>query len=104
MKHSLSTIALLALIIAGQSAHAAGAAGTIVKHDLNGDPTLTDRGVCVQLSPQLPAPGWACLYKSNPLYKEMSAFLLTAYVTGTVVSVHWNTTDSNGYPIIYRVQ
>src|SRR3954466_7805240 len=50
--------------------------GKITASHLNGaaDP---QRGMCVQMNPPLPGV-WACLWRSNPLYKETTALLLTA--------------------------
>jgi hypothetical protein len=60
--------------------------GKITVFHLNGD--VADRGVCVQMNPALPAT-WACLFKSNPLYKELTALLLAAQAADKTCKVSW---------------
>jgi hypothetical protein len=61
--------------------------GTITMFHLNGD--VADRGVCVQMTPALPASGYACLWKANPLYKEITTLLLAGYMVGKSCRVAW---------------
>lgn len=57
--------------------------GLITNYHLNAGPTtnITERGVCVDMLPALPAPGYACVYKDNPLYQEITNLLLQAAST-----------------------
>lgn len=103
MKLISSALVSLALLVAWQAADADAGSGVIVKHHLNGDAAVSDRGVCVLLSPALPGQGWACLYKNNHLYKEISAHLLAAWISGTPVTVHWNSDSPEGYHLIHAV-
>src|SRR5437868_14129496 len=102
MMFRISRVALLAALAICQPANALTATGTIIKHHLNGD--LGDRGVCVMMFPALPGQGWACLYKINALYKEISAQILAAYISNTSITIYWNSADASGYHIIYAVE
>lgn len=77
--------------------------GTVAKYQLNGGLT-TDRGVCVRLSPELSGTGWACLYKSNALYNEITALLLAAYLTQTPVSIWSDQLEADGHRLIDSVE
>jgi len=89
-KSRLTTLRRLALLLAfscaSMAAHADQNTGKITAYHLNGD--ITDRGFCIQMSPALPAT-WACLYKGNSLYKELTALLLAAYLSGRTCTVSW---------------
>ena len=67
--------ALLLSMSAG--ARAEDHSGTIALFHLNGQ--VPERGVCVQMVPAVPGTGWACLWKSNLLYKEITALLLEGH-------------------------
>ena len=68
------------------SASADQSTGKITAFHLNGD--YPDRGACIQMNPALPGM-WACLFKSNALYKELTALLLTGHVTNKTCTVTW---------------
>lgn len=72
--------------------------GTVTVFHLNAH--LPDRGACVQMAPAVPGTGWACVWKANPLYKELTALLLTAYTTAKSCKVGWATTGPDGHPQI----
>ena len=81
---------LLALLIAfscaSTAAHADESTGKITAFHLNGD--YPDRGACIQMNPALPGM-WACLFKSNSAYKELTALLLAAHVSNKTCKVTW---------------
>ena len=82
------------------SAFAGDGTGIINKYHLNG--TASGRGACIQLSPALTGTpdGWACLWQSNLLYKEINATLLAAYIAHNICKIDWNSFDSNGMAVI----
>ena len=98
MKRLTFYISFAALTLTAASAGAEQHAGTITRYHLNAD--LPDRGACVTMSPGLVS-GWACVWKSNPLYKEISAVLLTGFASGTQCHVYWRTGDPQGNALIY---
>lgn len=57
--------------------------GAVVNYHLNSGVTrsITDRGVCIQMDPPIPGTGWACVYKDNSLYQEITD-LLRVVATG----------------------
>lgn len=59
------------------------------------------RGACVRMTPALPTQGWACVYKSNPLYGEINQLLLQGYINQKTCAVAWNTVDREGLAIIF---
>jgi hypothetical protein len=81
--------AALAMLLscASMAAYAEENTGKITAFHLNGD--IADRGVCVQMNPALPAPFWVCLFKSNPLYKEITALLLAGHASDKTCKVSW---------------
>jgi len=78
---------LIAFSCAGTAAHADTSTGKITAVHLNGD--YPDRGACIQMNPALPGM-WACLFKSNSAYKELTALLLAGSVSGKTCTVTWN--------------
>lgn len=98
---AVSLFALMALTLSSTIALAASQTGTISQYHLNSD--VAGRGVCVTMSPGLPGTGWACLWKDNPLYNEISQALLQAIVNNRQCNVNWATTDSSGHALINMV-
>jgi predicted S18 family serine protease len=88
--NSLLFVALLTV-----ASHACANQGVIINLHLNG--TVADRGVCIQMSPAIATPGWACLYKSNLLYKETTAALMAAYTAGKTCGVSVEAKGPDGY-------
>jgi hypothetical protein len=83
----------LTIMLSARTAEAWDAAttGVIVVLHLNSEPGLAPtRGVCVQMVPALPASGygWACLRTANPLYKEITALLYAAYLSGKTCTLN----------------
>jgi hypothetical protein len=100
MKASIAASAvLLPLALTGATCYAAGgqATGTITLYNLNG--TIQNRGACVQMNPAVPN-GWACIWRNNLLYPEISLMLLEARMQGKQCSLGWSTTDGSGYAMI----
>jgi hypothetical protein len=89
----LNLLLLVALLTA--TSHASANTGVIVNLHLNG--SVPDRGVCVQMSPAIAAPHWACLYKSNLLYKETTAALMAAYAAGKTCNVSFDAKGPDGF-------
>jgi hypothetical protein len=87
---SLLFVALLTV-----ASHASAHHGVISYLHLNGG--VPERGVCIQMSPAIPAPIWACLYKSNLLYKETTAALMAAYAAGKTCGVSIEAKGPDGY-------
>jgi hypothetical protein len=85
----------LALLIvfscASTAANAVESVGKITAYHLNGD--IADRGVCIQMNPALPGI-WVCLFKSNPLYKELTALLLAGHAADKTCKVGWTATGT----------
>lgn len=71
--------------------------GTISLYHLNS--AIAGRGVCIQTTPALPGT-WACLWKSNPLYQEITTLLLNGFVFKRYCTISWTSMDSSGFPII----
>lgn len=71
------------------------ATGQVVLYHLNS--TVPDRGPCIQMNPALPQTPWACLYKSNALYKELNAMLLLASASGKSCWLLLDQKDSGGF-------
>lgn len=86
-----------ALVLASAPVFAASHTGKIALYHLNSD--VAGRGVCVQTLPAMPNT-WACLWKNNPLYSEISALLLAGYVNNRTCTITWNTADPNGWNLI----
>jgi hypothetical protein len=72
--------------------------GTVTLFHLNG--AITDRGACVRMSPAIPGSGWACVWKSNSLYKEIGNLLLTGYLTAKSCRVAWDGPGPDGNLLI----
>ncbi|MDZ7968506.1 MAG: hypothetical protein RM368_26735 [Nostoc sp. DedSLP03] len=91
-----------ALVMLGNTSVLADtASGTIREYHLN--PYEAQRGVCIKMNPALPTVGgWACLWKDNALYKEVTDLLLEAYSSTKTCSITW-TTYRGGYADIYYV-
>jgi len=72
--------------------------GKITIFHLNGQDS--SRGLCVQMNPPVPGTGWACLWKTNPLYKEITAMLMTGHVAAKTCRVAWTADPVAGHPAI----
>lgn len=83
-----------ALALASAAAMAADSTGKIALYHLNSE--VEGRGVCVQMTPALPNT-WACLWKSNPLYSELTGLLLQAFITNKTCTIIWRGPDPNGW-------
>jgi len=95
-KAQLTTLKRLALLTAFSCASMAANAdqntGKITVFHLNGD--VPDRGVCIQMNPAGSIP-YLCLYKSNSLYKELTALLLAGHLSAKTCTVSWTTAGIN---------
>jgi len=100
MKSSYALAAVVFVLGLGLASPAMAAAnsGRIANYHLNSE--VPGRGVCVRMAPDLPGTGWACLWKSNPLYNEISTLLLQAQVNGRNCNITWNVQDPNGHNLI----
>ena len=88
-------------MLTGATAFAATHTARLSLYHLNS--TVSGRGVCVQTQPAMPNT-WACLWKNNPLYTEMSALLLHAYLSNKTCSITWEQPDANGWNLITLVE
>lgn len=61
------------------------ASGQIATYHLNS--AIAGRGLCLQVTNPPPDMPWACLYQSNPLYRELSTFLMSSYLTGRTITL-----------------
>ena len=89
------------VLLAGGTASAAEQTAKISLYHLNS--AISGRGVCVQTQPAMPNT-WACLWKSNPLYTEISTLLLQAYLTNRTCTISWNGPDPSGWNLISIVE
>ena len=94
----LGVTALLACLLATSGTALAGTgSGTISVYHLNS--AVPGRGVCVQMVPALPNT-WACLWKSNALYQELTELLLQGFLWQKSCTIAWSALDPNGYLLI----
>ena len=57
------------------------------------------------MTPAVPvSTGWACLWKTNSLYKESTSMLMIAQLTGKTCKVAWNGLDVDGHALIAIVE
>lgn len=95
----LSTIVIAVLMLVSVTALAASHGGKIRLYHLNS--AIPGRGACIRMGPaNLPGTGWACVWKSNPLYQEITDLLLKGYIHNKNCNITWNATDSAGHAII----
>lgn len=90
------------VLLASTTARAAEHAGRITMFHLNGG--VPERGACVQMTPAIPGTGYGCVWKSNPLYKEISALLLMAHAAAKSCSFSLDGRDSDGHAVISWAQ
>nr|VFK37260.1 MAG: hypothetical protein BECKSD772F_GA0070984_101311 [Candidatus Kentron sp. SD]VFK42285.1 MAG: hypothetical protein BECKSD772E_GA0070983_10167 [Candidatus Kentron sp. SD] len=90
--------ALSLFMLCGNPAFAGIHAGKIDLYHLNSD--IHGRGVCIRMVPGLPGTGWACLWKKNRLYTEITDMLLEGFSTSRNCTVRWNRNDSHGHLLI----
>ncbi len=78
--------------------------GVITLYTLTAQATNQDRGPCITMSPAIPGSGYACLYKSNLLYKELNALLLAMYTTkNSSCGIEWSGDDVSGHKILANI-
>nr|VFK45708.1 MAG: hypothetical protein BECKTC1821E_GA0114239_10537 [Candidatus Kentron sp. TC] len=94
----LALLALSVFTLSGNLAFAGSHAGKIDIYHLNSD--VHRRGVCIRMIPDLPGTGWACLWKKNRLYTEITDMLLEGFSTSRNCTVRWNRNDSHGHLLI----
>ena len=75
--------------------------GTVSIYHLNGN--VVGRGVCIQTFPAMPNT-WACLWKSNPLYAEITAMLLEGFISGKSCTLYWNSVDASGHNVLFAAE
>ena len=98
---TVSVVALATALLVSTTALAASHTGTVSLYHLNSN--VAGRGVCVQTSPAM-SNTWACLWRGNPLYDEISQLLLKAYIDDRRCTIRWSTTDSHGWNLIELVE
>lgn len=98
----VTVCAFLAAVFASAPGLAASATGKIKAYQLNSD--IPGRGVCVAMNPALPGSGWACLWKNNFLYPEITDLLRDAFISEKTCSVNWITADARGDALIAIVE
>lgn len=98
----------IAIMLAGtfvlapvSTASAANHTAKILVYHLNS--AIAGRGVCVRTQPAMPNT-WACLWKDNPLYTELSALILHAYLGNRTCSITWDSLDPSGWNQISSVE
>jgi hypothetical protein len=99
----LTAVAILTGMVGTTAAHAVTLSNArIALYHLNS--TVQDRGVCVRTSPPLPGTGWACVWKDNELYEEITDLLLDAYLTRKRCNYTWNGLDPNGHNLLLLLE
>jgi hypothetical protein len=94
-------LAFAVMMLDASTALAASSTGKITEYHLNGSSAYQTRGVCIRMNPVLPTNGgWACLYKNNYLYREITDLFLEAYKEQKTCQVNWSSGDSSGHGII----
>nr|VFK54764.1 MAG: hypothetical protein BECKTUN1418F_GA0071002_105414 [Candidatus Kentron sp. TUN]VFK59618.1 MAG: hypothetical protein BECKTUN1418E_GA0071001_105414 [Candidatus Kentron sp. TUN] len=94
----LILLALSILMLGGNLAFAGDHIGKIDLYHLNSD--VHNRGVCIRMIPGLPGTGWACLWKNNGLYTEITDMLLEGFSTSRNCTITWHGNDSHGHLLI----
>ncbi len=81
------------------SVHAQAHTGQVSIYHLNAaNVAYKERGACIQMTPEIPERPWACLWKSNPLYMEMNALLLTSHLSKSICTLTFsNNKDGEGH-------
>lgn len=100
----LLLLALSILMLGSNLAFAGNHAGRIDLYHLHSSYAASGRGVCIRMSPSLPETGWACLWKNNGLYTEITDLLLEGFSKGRNCTVEWHEKDGGNHPIIYAVE
>lgn len=107
MKKIFTSVALFAVLSAGSGiaqAQDGQATGQILRFVAWGD-AAPDRGSCVFMNVPPTLMNHACVWKTNPLYKEITAVLLTGFAMGTTCTVYWHTIElAYGGSIIYAAE
>ena len=93
--NAILCVAMLGCLLATSGTALAGTrSGTISKYHLNS--AYAGRGVCVQMTPALPN-NWACLWKTQALYEELTELLLQGFLWRRSCTITWSTSDPSGY-------
>jgi hypothetical protein len=100
-KYLMLFFALLGSLSATQTL-AAGGLHTGVPQNVHLNAEIVNRGPCFHMSPAIPnIPGnWACLWKDNGLFRESTALLISALISGAPCTISWRQEDSSGFPIV----
>ena len=61
---------------------------------------IATRGPCFHMQPSIPGinDNWACIWKDNVLYKEITLVLFSAWAHAFSCSIQWDQKDSSGFP------
>lgn len=104
LKQSLKALVFGAALTGMGAVSAATHSGKIVTVHNNG--TVQDRGMCFRMDPAVPVNGgWACLYRANFMFKEITATVLAAYMhAGRDCTVWWREVDASGRAIVDTVE
>ncbi len=89
------------LLVTSGTALAGSNSGSITVYHQNS--AVPGRGVCIQMAPALPAT-WACLWKSNALYQEITELLLQGFLWQRYCTITWSVGDPSGYHLIQWVE
>lgn len=99
IKLSIQCFAFALTILASGTALAGSHTGIITRYALDG--RFSDRGVCIQMTPELPIKdNWICLWKNHSLYMEITNLLLEGFTSRKKCMLTWSSNDNNGRPII----
>jgi hypothetical protein len=103
MKRFTGVTLFAVLSAASGIAQAQQATGQFQRLWVNSD--VSDRGSCVSMNVPPTLLNHACVWKANPLYKEINATLVTAFAMGATCTVYWRTTElAYGGSIIHAVE
>ncbi len=91
---TIAALAALSMMLLSERASAAQHRGRIAIYHLNSE--IQGRGVCIQMTPALPNT-WACLWKDNELYTEITQLFLHAMTSRAPCIVTWNSPDPHGW-------
>ena len=94
-----ASLACAAVLLLSNAAFAGSTTGTIKTFHLNGAERYAGngRGVCVRMTPNISGSGWACLYRSKTVSKDMFALLFEGFTSGGNCSVTYDIKDSDGH-------
>lgn len=95
MKKLIITTVTVILGFIAQQSFAGAAEGKVTLFYL--DPGVANRGVCIQMDPAISGTSYACLWKDNELYNEITSLLMAGYAASKLCRLTWSTTGPSGH-------